>query len=72
VTASLKQFLKFNMQTYKFKLIRSHSVVMLLKKEITDNSLSKLTVVNFNYNALKLFSYVEISVNKISYLDINI
>jgi len=45
---------------------------MLLKKEITDNLLLKLTAVNFNHNALKLFFYVEISVNKISHLDINI
>ncbi len=45
---------------------------MLSKKEITDNLLLKLIAVNFNYNALKLFSYVKISVNKISYLDINI
>ncbi len=32
----------------------------------------KLITVNFNHNALKLFFYVEISVNKISYLDINV
>ncbi len=50
----------------------SYSVVMLLKKEIIDNSLLKLIAINFNYNALKLFFYVEISVNKISHLDINI
>jgi len=45
---------------------------MLSEKEITDNSLFKLTTVNFDYNALKLFSYVEISVNKISHLDMSI
>ncbi len=45
---------------------------MLSEKEITDNSLLKLTAVNFNYNALKLFSYIEISVNKISHLDVNV
>jgi len=50
----------------------SHSVIMSLKKEITDNSLLKLTAVNFNYNKLKLFFYVEISVNKISHLDVNV
>ena len=60
------------MQTYKFRSVNSHSVVMLSEKEITDNSLFKLTTVNFNYNALKLFSYIEISVNKISYLDMSI
>jgi len=60
------------MQTYKFRSVNSHSVVMLSEKEITDNSLFKLTAVNFDYNALKLFSYVEISVNKISHLDMSI
>jgi len=50
----------------------SHSVVMLSKKEITDNSLLKLTTINFNHNVLKLFFYIKISVNKISHLDINI
>ncbi len=60
------------MQTYKFRSVNSHSVVMLSEKEITDNSLFKLTTVNFDYNALKLFSYVEISVNKISHLDMSI
>jgi len=72
VTASLKQFLKSNIQSYKFKLMSSHSVIMSLKKDITDNSLLKLTAVNFNYNTLKLFFYVEISVNKISHLDVNV
>ena len=52
--------------------MNSSFIVMLLKKEITDNSLLKLIAVNFNYNALKLFFYVEISVNKISHLDVNI
>jgi hypothetical protein len=47
-------------------------IVMSSKKEITDNSLFKLTVVNFNYNALKLFSYVKISVNKISHSNISV
>jgi len=60
------------MQSYKFKFISSHSVVTLSEKEITDNSLFKLTAINFNYNALKLFSYIEISVNKISHLDMSI
>jgi len=60
------------MQTYKFKSANSYSIVMLLKKEITDNSLLKLIAINFNYNALKLFSYVEISVNKISHSDMNV
>ena len=45
---------------------------MLSEKEITDNSLFKLTAINFNHNALKLFSYVKISVNKISHLDVSI
>jgi len=60
------------MQTYKFKLISSHSVVMLLKKEIINNSLLKLTAINFNHNTLKLFFHIEISVNKISHLDMSI
>ena len=60
------------MQTYRFKSASFHFVVMLLKKEITDNSLFKLTVINFNYNVLKLFFYVKISVNKISHLDVNV
>ncbi len=50
----------------------SHFVVTLLKKEIIDNSLLKLTAINFNYNALKLFSYIKISVNKISHSDISV
>ncbi len=50
----------------------SHFIVTSLKKEITDNSLLKLTVVNFNHNALKLFSYIKISVNKISHLDMSV
>jgi len=45
---------------------------MLLKKEITDNSLLKLIAINFNHNALKLFFYIKISVNKISHLDISV
>jgi len=60
------------MQSYKFKLTNSHSVVILLEKEITDNSLLKLIVINFNHNTLKLFFYVKISVNKISHLDVSI
>jgi len=60
------------MQTYRFKFTSSHSVITSLKKEITDNSLLKLTAINFNHNTLKLFSYIEISVNKISHLDINV
>ena len=60
------------MQIYRFKFISSHSVVTSLKKEITDNLLLKLTAINFNYNALKLFSYIKISVNKINHLDINV
>ncbi len=68
----MKQFLKFDMQTYKFKFISSHSVVILSEKEIIDNSLLKLITVNFNHNTLKLFSHVEISVNKINHLDISI
>jgi len=70
--ASLKQFLKSDMQIYKFKFISSYSVIMSSEKEITNNLLLKLTAINFNHNALKLFSYVKISVNKISHLDINI
>jgi len=70
--ASLKQFLKSDMQIYKFKFISSYSVIMSSEKEITNNLLLKLTAINFNHNALKLFSYVKISVNKISQLDINI
>ena len=50
----------------------SHSVVTSSEKEITDNSLLKLIVVNFDHNALKLFSYIKISVNKINHLDMNI
>jgi len=60
------------MQTYKFRLTSSHFIVMSSEKEITDNSLFKLTAVNFNYNALKLFSYVKISVNKISHSDVSV
>jgi len=60
------------MQTYKFRLTSSHFIVMSSEKEIIDNSLFKLTAVNFNYNALKLFSYVKISVNKISHLDVSV
>jgi len=60
------------MQTYEFRFINSYSIVTLSKKEITDNSLFKLTAVNFNYNALKLFSYIKISVNKISHSDMNV
>jgi len=60
------------MQTYKFKLMSSYSIIMLSEKEITDNSLLKLIAINFNYNALKLFFYVKISVNKISHLDISV
>jgi len=45
---------------------------MSSEREITDNLLLKLIVINFNYNTLKLFSYVEISVNKISHLDVSI
>jgi len=72
VTASLKQFSKSDMQTYKFKLMSSHSVITLSEKEITDNLLLKLIIINFNHNVLKLFSYVKISVNKISHLDMSI
>jgi len=50
----------------------SYLVVMSSKKEITNNLLLKLIAVNFNYNALKLFFYVEISINKISHLDVSI
>ncbi len=50
----------------------SHSVITSSEKEITDNLLLKLTVINFNYNALKLFSYVKISINKISHSDISV
>ncbi len=50
----------------------SYSIIMLSEKEITDNSLLKLIAINFNYNALKLFFYVKISVNKISHLDISV
>ncbi len=60
------------MQTYKFRLTSSHFIVMSSEKEITDNSLFKLTAVNFNYNALKLFFYVKISVNKISHSDVSV
>ncbi len=50
----------------------SHLIVTSLKKKITDNSLLKLIAVNFNYNALKLFFYIKISVNKISHSDMNV
>ncbi len=60
------------MQTYKFKFMSFHSVVMSSKKEITNNLLLKLTAINFNHNTLKLFFYVEISINKISHSDVNI
>jgi len=50
----------------------SYSVVMLSEKEITDNLLLKLIAINFNYNALKLFFHIKISVNKISHSDVNI
>jgi len=62
--------LTFN--TYRFRSVNFHSVVILLKKEIIDNSLSKLTAVNFDHNTLKLFSHIKISVNKISHSDVNI
>ncbi len=60
------------MQTYKFRSMSSYFVVTLLKKEIINNSLLKLIAVNFNHNALKLFSYVKISINKINHSDINV
>jgi len=60
------------MQSYEFKLMSSHSVIMSSEKEITDNSLLKLIVINFNYNVLKLFFHIKISVNKISHLDISV
>ncbi len=60
------------MQTYKFRLMSSHSVITLSEKEITDNLLLKLTAINFNHNALKLFFHVKISVNKISHSDMNV
>ena len=60
------------MQSYEFRLISFHFIVILLEKEITDNSLLKLTVINFNYNVLKLFSYIKIFINKISHLDVNV
>jgi len=44
----------------------------LSEKEIINNSLLKLIVINFNYNTLKLFFYIKISVNKINHLDISI
>ncbi len=50
----------------------SYFIVTSSKKEITDNSLLKLIAINFNYNALKFFSYVKISVNKISHSNINV
>ncbi len=60
------------MQTYELKLMNSYLVVTLSEKEIIDNSLLKLIIINFNHNTLKLFSHVEISVNKISHLDMNV
>ena len=60
------------MQIYRFRFASFHSVVILSEKDITDNSLLKLIAVNFNHNALKLFSYVKISINKINHLDINV
>ncbi len=60
------------MQIYKFKSVSSYSVVTLSEKEIINNSLLKLIAINFNHNALKLFSYVEISVNKIIYSDMSV
>ncbi len=60
------------MQTYRFRSISFYSVITLSKKEITDNSLLKLTAINFNYNVLKLFFYVKISINKISHSDMRI
>jgi len=50
----------------------SHFIVTSSEKEITDNSLLKLIAVNFDHNALKLLSYVKISVNKISHLDVSV
>ena len=52
--------------------MNSYFIVTLSEKEIINNSLFKLTAINFNYNTLKLFSYVKISVNKISHLDVSI
>jgi len=60
------------MQIYRFRSASSHSVVMLSKKKIINNLLLKLTAVNFDYNALKLFFYVQISINKIDYSDVSI
>ncbi len=60
------------MQIHRFRSVSFHFIITSLKKEITDNSLSKLTAVNFNHNALKLFSHVKISVNKISHSDVNV
>jgi len=60
------------MQTHEFRLTSSHFVVTSSEKEITDNSLLKLTAVNFNHNALKLFFHVKISVNKISHLNMSV
>jgi len=60
------------MQTYKFRSASSYFIIMSSEKEITDNLLFKLIAINFNHNALKLFSYIKISVNKISHSDINV
>ncbi len=60
------------MQIYRFRSASSHSVVMLSKKKIINNLLLKLTAVNFDYNALKLFFYVQISINKIDHSDVSI
>jgi len=60
------------MQTYKFRFISSHFVVTLSEKEITNNLLLKLIAINFNHNTLKFFFHIKISVNKISYSNINI
>jgi len=69
--ASLKQFSEPDMQTHKFRLTSSHPVATLPEKEITDNLLSKLTAVNFDHNASKLFSHIKISVNKVSHPDMS-
>jgi len=52
--------------------MNSYFVVTSSEKEITDNSLLKLITINFNHNALKLFSYIKISINKISHSDMSI
>ncbi len=69
--APLEQFPEPDMQTHESRPTSSHPVATPPEEETTGNSLSKLTAVNFDHNAPKLFSHVEIPVNKASHPDVS-